>query len=175
MDITAFLIDVLGYTLAGSLVVGVAYLTFWPRYDRHVFGAKMLEMKQAERKELLPLRLQAYERLALLVERINPVNLVVRLHDPGLNAKDFQQLLLQEIRSEYEHNVTQQLYVTDRAWEITRGLKDRTMALVRNASAGLADTATARDLSTVLLSHLAQLEEDPYRLALHTIKNELQG
>ena len=173
MDITTFLVDLLTYTLAGSLVLGVAYLTFWPRYNQHVYGLKMLEMKRETKKEVLPLRLQAYERLTLFIERINPVNLVVRLHEPGLSAQEFQQLLVREIRLEYEHNMAQQLYVTDRAWDIVRQLKDQTTALVRNAMAGLPDTAAARDLSTTILSHIAQLEDDPYRAALSAIKNEL--
>lgn len=173
MDITVFLIDLLKYTLAGSLVLGVAYWAFWPRYNQHTFRLKLLEMKRETKKEMLPLRLQAYERIVLFAERINPVNLVVRLHEPGLSAQDFQQLLLREIRSEYEHNITQQLYVSDQAWAVIRQLKEQTMALVRNTVAGLPDTATAKELSTTMLSHLAQLEDDPYRAALRAIKSEL--
>lgn len=173
MDIAAFFIDLIKYTLAGSLVLGAAYWIYWPRYNQHVFRLKMLELKRETKKELLPLRLQAYERIVLFVERINPVNLVVRLHEPQLSAADFHQLLLREIRSEYEHNITQQLYVSDRAWGVTRQLKDQTVALIRNAVAGLPDTSTAKELSTTILSHLSQLEDDPYRTALGIIKNEL--
>lgn len=173
MDMTSFFIDLVKYTLAGCLTVGAAYSIFWPCYNRHIFRLKMLEAKRDTKKELLPLRLQAYERIVLFVERINPVNMVVRLHESNLNAQDFQQLLVHEIRTEYQHNITQQLYVSDRAWAVTQQLKDRTVALIRNATAGLPAAANAKDLSTAILSHLTQLEEDPYRVALRAIKSEL--
>ncbi|SFB93234.1 hypothetical protein SAMN05421747_102185 [Parapedobacter composti] len=175
IDIISFFIDVLKYTLAGCAVVGVANLIFWPKYNNQVFRLKVLDARHASQKEVLPLRLQAYERLVLFVERINPSNLLVRLHEPGLKAVDFQHMLLNEIRAEYQHNITQQLYVSDTAWAVTKQLKDQTIALIRNAVAGLPDTASAKELSTVLLNHVAAMEENPYSLALKTIKNELAG
>lgn len=173
MDLTGFLIDLTKYILAGSVVASLSLWLFWIRYNSHSFRLKMLEMKRDEKKELLPLKLQAYERLILFAERINPLNMVVRLHESGLDAQGFQQLLLGEIRAEYQHNVTQQLYVSDRAWTITQQLKDQTITLIRNATAGLPASANAKDLGTTILSHLAKLEEDPYQLALKAIKSEL--
>lgn len=175
MDITGFIVDLIKYILAGSAVTGLALWMFWTRYNSHSFRLKMLEMKRDEKKELIPLKLQAYERLILFAERINPLNMVVRLHEPNLDAHDFQQLLLGEIRAEYQHNVTQQLYVSDRAWTITQQLKDQTTTLIRNATAGLPAGANAKDLGTTILSHLAKLDEDPYRLALKAIKSELSA
>src|SRR5690606_7484094 len=118
---------------------------------------KMLEARYAAKKEVLPLRLQAYERLVLLVERINPANMLLRLLEPGLSAKDFQHVLIDEIRAEYQHNITQQLYVSDTTWAVTKRIKDNTVALIRNAGAGLPATASAKELSTVILAHIAEL------------------
>ncbi|MFC3198349.1 hypothetical protein ACFOET_12065 [Parapedobacter deserti] len=175
MDITSFSLDLIKYTLAGCIVVGVANWMFWPKYNNHVFRVKSFDLKRITNKELLSLRLQAYERIVLLIERINPANLLLRLHEPGLAASDFQQLLINEIRAEYQHNITQQLYVSDIAWGITRQLKDQTVALIRNAGGGLPATASAKDFSNLLLSHIAELDENPYDLALKTIKSELGG
>lgn len=173
LDITAFLIDVSKYILAGCVVAGVANWMFWPKYNSHIFRIKLLDMNHTAKKELLPLRLQAYERIVLFIERINPPNLLLRLHEPGLSAEDFGHLLVNEIRSEYQHNITQQLYVSDAAWSVTKQLKDRTVALIRNAVAGLPATAKAKELSAVILAHVAELAENPYELGLKTIKSEL--
>ncbi|SKB27815.1 hypothetical protein SAMN05660226_00305 [Parapedobacter luteus] len=174
MDIALFLTDLTKYVLAGCLVMGVANWMFWTKYNSHVFRLKMLEAGHAARKELQPLRLQAYERLVLFVERIAPANMLLRLHEPGLDAEAFQHLLVSEIRAEYQHNITQQLYVSTAAWAVTKQLKQRTVALIRNAAAGLPANADAKELSTVILEHINTLDENPYDLALKAIKSELE-
>lgn len=175
MDIASFLVDILKYILAGCVIVGAANWMFWTRYNGHVFRLKTLEARQAAKKEVLPLRLQAYERVILLIERVNPANMLLRLLEPGLSAKDFQQVLIDEIRAEYQHNITQQLYVSDVAWSITERIKDNTVALIRNAGEGLPATASAKELSAVIFAHIAELDENPYSLALKSVKNELGG
>ncbi|SEK30881.1 DUF7935 family protein [Parapedobacter koreensis] len=175
MDITLFFIDLMKYILAGCAVAGVASWMFWTKYNSYIFRLKSLEARHAARQEIQPLRLQAYERLVLFVERINPSNMLLRMHAPGLSVEDFQHLLVNEIRAEYEHNITQQLYVSTTAWAIAKQLKDNTVALIRNAGAGLPATASAKEFSTVVLGHISVLDENPYDLALKTIKSELEG
>lgn len=174
-DIITFFIDIIKYIVAGGVVVALANWLFWPQYTSRILRLKSLDIARDVKKEVLPLRLQAYERVVLFVERINPANLLVRLHQPGLSALDFQQLLLNEIRSEYQHNITQQLYVSDLAWSVTKQLKDNTVALVRNAMSALPTTASAKELSTVLLAHVAEMDENPYDVVLKAIKDELPG
>ena len=175
MDIITFFIDIIKYIVAGSVVVAVANWLFWPQYNSRALRLKSLDMARDVKKEVLPLRLQAYERVVLLVERINPAHLLVRLHQPSLSALDFQHILLNEIRSEYQHNITQQLYVSDLAWSVTKQLKDNTVALIRNTMSTLPATASAKEFNALLLTHIAEMEENPYDLALRTIKNELPG
>lgn len=175
MDVVSFSLDIFKYILAGCAVVGVANWMFWMKYNNHTFRLKTLEARYTAKKEVLPLRLQAYERLVLLIERINPANAAVRLHQPDLGAKEFEHLLIDEIRAEYQHNITQQLYVSDVAWSVTERVKDNTVALIRNAGTGLPSNATAKELSAVLLAHLAALDENPYDMALKTIKSQLVG
>lgn len=175
MDITAFSIDLIKYVLAGCIVASLANWMYWTKYNTYAFKLKILEKKHASNKDILPLRLQAYERLILFVERINPASLLVRLLEQDLSAADFEQRLVNDIRAEYQHNVTQQLYVSDAAWSVTKQLKDNTVALIRNAGTGLQASASAKELSTMLLRHIAALDENPYELALKTIKSELMG
>ncbi|MGV3762644.1 DUF7935 family protein [Parapedobacter sp.] len=175
MDIASFSLDLFKYILAGCVVAAAANWMFWAKYNSHAFRLKTMEARQAATRDVRSLRLQAYERLVLLVERINPVHAAVRLYRPDLDAAAFERLLIEEIRAEYQHNITQQLYVSDSAWSVTERVKDNTIALIRNAGAGLPAGATAKELSTVLLAHIAALDENPYDSALKSIKNQLVG
>jgi hypothetical protein len=88
------------------------------------------ELKIKNQKEVLLLRLQAYERLILLMERITPDNLVMRTDTTGLNFADFHLELLSIIRAEYDHNISQQLYVSDSVWQETTIAKEEIIKLI---------------------------------------------
>ncbi|HYH55896.1 MAG TPA: hypothetical protein VD772_04750, partial [Anseongella sp.] len=92
---------------------------------------------QRRLEQTLPLRLQAYERLVLLVERITPSSLLVRKHQPGISAKELNAALIAEVRAEFEHNLAQQLYVSERSWQMVRSLKDETIAMVNGIAQSL--------------------------------------
>jgi len=98
-----------------------------------------------------PLQLQAYERLVMLSERIALPNLISRVNQPGLNAREMQLLLLENIKQEYEYNMTQQIYVSPVAWEAVKNLKEQTMLIVNQVAAALPAEATGNDLNRVLL------------------------
>jgi len=98
-----------------------------------------------------PLQLQAYERLVMLTERISLPNLISRANQPGLNAKEMQLLLLENIKQEYEYNMTQQIYVSPVAWEAVKNLKEQSMLIINQVGAALPPEATGLDLNKVLL------------------------
>ncbi|HEV8508200.1 MAG TPA: hypothetical protein VGQ53_22505 [Chitinophagaceae bacterium] len=98
-----------------------------------------------------PLQLQAYERLVMLSERIALPNLISRVNQPGLTARDMQMLLLDNIKQEYEYNMTQQIYVSPVAWEAVKNLKEQTMLIVNQVAAALPPESTGNDLNRVLL------------------------
>lgn len=173
MEATDFLLEILKLTLSGFLVVLGSYFLFKNHLDSY-YNFKELEYKSAVSKDVLPLRLQAYERMTLFVERINPSNLFVRLHISGMSAKEMQNLILAEIRAEYQHNISQQLYITQDAWNILKRIKDDTISMVNGAVASLPEDASAVDLSKVVFSRLSQVEENPYDLALLVLKKDLQ-
>src|SRR5690606_34822317 len=116
---------------------------------------------------------QACERMTLFIERINPVNLLVRLHVPGMSARQMQRQVLEEVRAEYQHNLAQQLYLSNDAWKIIRRVKEDTLTLVNRAVESLPEDASAVELSKVVFGRLDTLEENPYELALMVIKSEL--
>ena len=102
------------------------------------------------------LQLAAYERLILLTDRIALPNLIQRAHQPGLSAREMQSLLTLSIRQEFEHNITQQLYVSAEAWDAIRNYKDQNTLIVNQVGSFLPEEATGNDLNRQLLEMLMQ-------------------
>ncbi|WP_245584810.1 hypothetical protein [Pedobacter glucosidilyticus] len=173
MDALTFLLDVLKYTLSGFFVILGSYFLFKSQFDAY-YNLKELEYRSSVLKDVLPLRLQAYERMTLFIERINPSNLLLRLHVSGMSAKEMQNLILTEVRAEYQHNLAQQIYLTNDAWQIIKRVKDDTISIINSAVKNLPADASAVDLSKVVFSRLDSIEENPYELALLVIKKDIQ-
>jgi Ca2+/Na+ antiporter len=100
------------------------------------------------------LRLQAYERLTLLVDRIALPNLISRVNQNGISARDMQMLLVRSIREEYDYNISQQIYVTPDAWNALKNLKEQNMLVVNQLATALPPNATGLDLNKLLLEYL---------------------
>ncbi len=104
----------------------------------------------------LPLKLQAYERLILLADRIALPNLISRVNHPGLGVREMQNLLVQTIRQEFDHNITQQIYVSPEAWDAIRSLKEQNLLIINQVSSYLPESATGQDLNKSLLEMVMQ-------------------
>lgn len=102
------------------------------------------------------LQLSAYERLILLTDRIALPNLIQRVGVPGISSRDMQALLTQSIRQEFEHNITQQIYVSEEAWTVVRDYKEQNLLIINQISSFLPENATGADLSRALLDLLVQ-------------------
>jgi len=101
------------------------------------------------------LQLQAYERLALLVDRISIPNLIGRTSHDGLTARDMQFVLTKTVRDEFDHNVTQQIYVTAEVWSAVKNLKEKNLLIINQVASVLPASASGRDLNRALLEFLA--------------------
>ena len=137
------------------------------------FDLKKLELNKESRGQLLPLRLQAHERLIIFVDRINPANLLVRVHQQGIALETLQAGILNEVKSEYQHNIAQQLYIDSETWQVVRKLKDDTVAMVNNAVQGLPTNTNGIELSKAILQHMATISENPYDLTIELIKKDI--
>jgi hypothetical protein len=102
------------------------------------------------------LQLQAYERLILLTDRIALPNLIQRVHQPGLSSREMQSLLTLGIRQEFEHNITQQIYVSTEAWDAIRNYKEQNILIINQVGSYLPEDATGNDLNRQLLDLLVQ-------------------
>ena len=138
------------------------------------FNLKTIELNHAHSVSLLPLRLQAHERLIIFIDRINPANLLIRLHQQGIGIKELQNLVINDIKSEYQHNITQQLYINATSWQVIRKLKDDTIAMINNAVSALPESVSGIDLSKKVLQHMASIPENPYDLTIDHLKKDIQ-
>lgn len=173
MIIYPYLLDIVKYTVAGLGVVWIAFYLLKPYLDRNE-NIQLAELKKNISGQTLPLRLQAYERVVLFIERINPTNLLVRLNNPDYSAAELYMLIVAELRNEYQHNVTQQIYVSPKTWAIVKRLKDETLALVNNAIKDLPESATGLELSRLVLAKVSASENNPYDAGLALIRQELE-
>ncbi len=168
------LIDLL-ILLLGIFGALMAFYQFIKSDVQRFFDIRTNELNKESRASLLPLRLQAHERLIIFVERINPANLLIRLHQQGIGIKELQNLIVNDVKSEFQHNIAQQLYVNSSSWNVIRKLKDDTIGMINNAVQGLPETATGVDLSKKVLQHMATIAENPYDLTIDHLKKDIQG
>jgi azurin len=120
----------------------------------------------------LPLRLQAYERMALFLERIDPNQLVLRIHAAGLTVSQEQNLLLMTIRSEFEHNLSQQIYISDAVWEKIIDAKTDIESIINTVAGDYEKDADSRVFAETLLSVAA--EKPVVEMAIHILKADMQ-
>lgn len=147
------------------LILGVVFYSYW---ERNKTVAQATTRAAPQQQAALPLRLQAYERLVLLAERIALPNLISRVGAQDLNAREMQLLLTQTIRQEWEHNISQQIYVSKEAWEAVNNLKEQNMLIINQVASFLPEDATGTQLNKSLLDVLI---ENP-KASLHTIVSE---
>ncbi|GGZ40696.1 hypothetical protein GCM10007049_37480 [Echinicola pacifica] len=135
---------------------------------------RLIDFKTQNTKVVIPLKLQAGERLCLLLERISPNNLVRRLNDPTYTAGELHGLLLQEVRNEFNHNFSQQLYFSDETWESIRNAVEEVISLINSAM----QDVSVDDKSVVLAKKVFQLslgrKNDGISFALTKVKDEIR-
>ncbi len=166
-------------TLLEIIKATVPALIVYYTIDRllRYFFAQQLRLQSAEGRDktkdaTLPLRLQAYERLSLFCERIDLPNLLMRVRPDGLNVKEYRLTLLLAIQQEYEHNITQQVYVSGQLWEIIKFSRDDTVHLINHATEQISGLEEGRKLTETIFNLLAQRGGTAQEKALEAIKKE---
>jgi hypothetical protein len=122
---------------------------------------------------ITPLRLQAYERTILFLERISPENLIMRVNKSGFSCQQLQAELLQSIRSEFEHNLSQQIYISHGAWEMLKIARGRTIQLINTMAEKVGKDSPAITLSKAILESMVDEEKIPAADAIAFIKKEI--
>ena len=166
-------LDILKYILPALVVFAVAFFLIRAFLDH---AAKQLkeENKDETRKAITPLRFQAYERIALFLERISPPNMVLRVNKAGMSKEMLQGELLRTVREEYEHNLAQQIYISDKAWEFVKSAKEEVLSDINTAAAGMTEKNTAADYGQQVISLHLERKSRAHDAAIAYIKTEIK-
>ena len=163
------LLELLFYTLP-AVVVGLVTFYFLKTWQTEEEKKRYFELRKANKDQSLPIKLQAYERMTLFLERISLGNLLLRVKPYNDEVDAYENLLISTIEQEFEHNLAQQIYLSDRAWGVIRASKNATMSIIRKTA--MIESVTNSDkLRETILSDLidrptptdaglAQLKED---------------
>jgi hypothetical protein len=172
------------YILLIVLVVVVMIFGFWLiQYSqfRNEEKKRMWELKRESQKTISPIRLRAYERLTLLLERTKPEHMIMELRQNQPDAfttwtvMQMQQYLLQTIRAEFDHNQSQQVYVSEEVWDLIINARDQLGAFVIAMAAQLPKNANAQVYATTLLTAFNSNGLTPSDKALEELKNEAKS
>ena len=169
---TEFL-EILKYILPSLVVFAAAYFLIRSFLDHEVKELKE-EKKDVVRKQSLPLRFQAYERIVLFLERISPPNLVLRVSIPGMSKEQLQAELLKTVREEYEHNLAQQIYISDKAWDLVKGAKEEVLSDINTAAGQMKEKNTVADYGQQVISLHLDKKSRAHDAALAFLKNEIR-
>lgn len=165
-------LEILKYTIPSAIVfVGVYFiLKSFMEADR-----RKMEMnyRTGNAKMVTPVKLQAYERMILFLERIALSNLVMRIYNGKMSAKELQNALLAAIRSEYDHNVSQQLYIPTKTWNLIKSTREENVKVINSCAEQLKDDASGLELSRFLLELVGKMDKMPTDVAIEALKKEV--
>lgn len=167
------ILDFIKILLPSSLLLYGVFLIVKSFLNKE-FETKLVEIKIKNTEIILPIRLQAYERVCLLLERISPNNLLVRLNNPTLTNGQLQQILILNIREEYNHNLSQQVYMSENSWNLVKVTVEELISTVNAAAETVSADGRSIELAKAIFEKLIQKQEDPCNKALKYVKAEIQ-
>ena len=156
--------------LIPSLITGAVAFYFFRMHTNNEEGRRRYLLHKDSQTNTLPIRLQAYERMALFLERIAIPSLVVRIAPKSTDKNAYEALLIQNIENEFEHNQSQQIYITDECWNIIKAAKSATVQMIRKA--GMSETDSADKYREDILTGTMD-KQSPSATALAYIKKEI--
>jgi len=157
---------------AGGVLLTAIY--FMRRESEREMRNLRIELQRERQKYFLPHRVEAYQRAVLLMERIHPNSLVMRLHNPGLPAAALQAKLLEGIREEFDHNIAQQIFIAPQTWDLVRRSKEETVKIINLAGSQMTPTSVGMDLAGKIFEIVGEVGVMPTEISVDALKKELQ-
>ncbi|MBC7864768.1 MAG: hypothetical protein IAF38_17475 [Bacteroidia bacterium] len=130
------------------------------------------ELKKSASQILTPIRLQAYERIIIFLERIHPTSLAMRVNKTGMSSDQLHGELIKTIKGEYEHNISQQIYISSTAWELVKTSKEETIKIINLSSTKVQGASKSTDLAQVIIQLSSSVDRLPSQIALEYVKKE---
>lgn len=168
------MLEILKFTIPALIVLACTWIVMRQLFKNEE-EKRMWELKKASQKEISPVRLRAYERLCLLLERTQPEHLLMDVDMNGLSVQDLQKHLLRTIRLEFDHNMSQQIYVSDETWAKVMQARNEIAAFVNAMAIQLPKNSTAMDYAKILMTAYNTNGETPHEIALTALKEEARG
>lgn len=154
-----------------ALFTGLIAYYIFNLHIKNEDSRRRFEILKDNQKQVLPIRLQAYERMTLFTERITPSKLIVRVAPTSNDKNQYESLLIQNIETEYEHNLSQQIYLTDDCWNVIKATKNATIQIIRKVSMS-EKVDSANKLREAVLNEFMD-KQSPSITALQYIKKEV--
>ena len=167
------LVEILKIMIPAGAVFAAAYFLV-KRFLDNDQKRREHELKKTSLGTITPLKIQAFERIVIYLERINPNSLVVRVNKNGMSARQLHQELVAAVKTEYEHNLSQQIYLSSGAWELVKTSKEEIIQLVNISSSKVPSDANSSELAMMILNITANLGKKlPNDVAIDYLKKEI--
>ncbi len=172
MELSNDIVMLIVFTLPPLIVASTSYLLI-KKFLQREQNLKLLDIKISNQKDTLPLRLQAYERLTLYLERISPNNMLLNQYEPTMTVQEFQRSLITMVRDEFEHNLAMQIYISPALWNIIRNTKEEVVRQINMSAATIHSDAPAHELSEHFFNEIIAKENFATQKALGILKSEV--
>lgn len=174
MNVTETLLEILKFTIPSVVVlVGTSFIV--NKFLISQIQRKQLAIFQDAQDTTLRFRLQAYERLVLFLERISPRQLIPRVYDSEMTVLDLQQMMTYTITTEFEHNLSQQIYISKNGWETVKSIKEQEINMINNIGRTLDPDAPAKELHARIMEYLLRTEgQTPTEVGLIILNDEVR-
>ncbi len=166
-----FILEILKFTIPGVIVFLTAYFLI-KAFMENEQKKREMELKGKTLSVTSPIKIQAYERLVLFLERINPESLLIRVQTPEMQVHQLHNELLIMIRAEFEHNLSQQIYVSPQTWSAIKQTKEHVIKIINTAASEVNLAAPASELSENILRKMMSLEINPIYITIGILKQE---
>jgi len=164
--------EILKIALPALIVFLTAYFLIRDMLD-HAKKQREFEYRISNSGKVTPIRLQAYERLALMLERISPQSLLIRVSPHDITCSEYHQQLLSHIRQEFEHNLSQQIYVSQVLWESIRSARENLVGIINKSAEEIENEAPALNLSKKIIENYIAEENQAIVMAMAELKKEV--
>ena len=168
-----YFLEILKLIIPGLLVALTVYFLI-NKYLKQEDKKRTIEYKIESQKQIIPLRLQAYERAVLYLERISPNSVILRTYKAGMSAKLLQADVVKAIREEYEHNMAQQIYISVNGWTMLKQAKEETIKMINLAAMNIPADAGGHELAQLIFEAISKLDKLPTDVAINYLKNDVQ-
>lgn len=174
LETTAFnlIVDILKFIIPSIIVFSATYIMM-RQFLEEDYKKKLLEIKEKNAGLITPIKLQAYERLTILLERIAPENLVMTLSKPKQTAAELKQMINFQVTEEFNHNISQQIYISSQAWELIKVIREQILFIVDESFKNLPENAKGTDLGKAIITELMNHKSHPTRSGIEFLKKEI--